>query len=379
MNSSNFLNQSMVHSNSSHIFTHYAFFTQASIIVLYIVYGIVFATGMIANLTILISMILHRQVQTRSIYLYTFNLAICDILILVFYIPTQMISIQDQLEWNMGEGMCKSVNIVLPVTLTCTIGILLAIACDRALGLLKPFGWKAHSLRRAKIAIPVIWFVSILINIPLLIYPKVDDTGPVIICTEGWPHHRDGELFWLGMFILAFCCPLVTLAATYVTMFGMIRKKSIRTNTTQETKMIKISVSLVAVFAVCTGFQHVFFFVTSSFFRANLSIEALHYLYVISNFFVTLQASVNPFIYGRLHEKCRCNKKRVTRFTSARAHLPVIRTRYMTGVDTVSFIQTQTKFRSMTLSTYEKNQNKDMIDLRKPLFELSSDKIKFND
>ena len=325
------IGKNLINTSVDHVHTN--FFSETSIIILDLTYITVFTIGMLANIVIFISMIIYRQ-MSRSIYLYTFNLAICDLLILLFYIPTQLVYIKDQLVWKMGEEVCKLVNIILPITLTCTIGTLLAIAFDRARGLLRPFDWKANSVKRAKLALPVIWLISIVINIPLLIYPRLESSSSVEFCSEGWPDFKDGEVFWVCIFGLVFCLPLVTMIATYIVMIYVIRKKiKIRFNQRHHKKMLKMCISLLVVFAICTGFQHFFFFVTSTFSGVQIPIKTLHYLYVVSNFFVSLQASINPFIYGSLHEKCTCRQRKGNNFRSGvTAH---IRSHYANGEETV--------------------------------------------
>lgn len=274
-------------------------FSSFLIITCHIVYSMVLVIGLFANTVTCLLMLSQRTIR-HSIHIYTFNLAVCDIILISFYIPTQMIFINDQLDWKMGLEMCKIVNLVLPVTLSCTIGTLVVIAFDRARGLISPFNWRADSVSMTKIALPIVWATSVLINIPLMIYPKVIRFDAVHVCSEGWKSMDIGERFWLSMFILTYAIPLFALMLAYSLMIIFMKRHKMTVDRKQDVQVIKMGISLLFVFALCTGFQHFFFFITSSFSSINLTHDKLSVLFVISNFFVTLQASINPFIYGNL-------------------------------------------------------------------------------
>ena len=74
-----------------------------------------------------------------------------DLTILFLYVPTQMEYLRAQLEWRMGEGMCRLVYIVLPVALLTSIITLVAITADRARGISQPLKYRTDSSRFAKV------------------------------------------------------------------------------------------------------------------------------------------------------------------------------------------------------------------------------------
>lgn len=280
-------------------------FSQVFVVFFNVLYITMFTTGVIANVVFIYN--ITRRAVRRTIHVYTLNLAVCDLFILLLYVPTQMVYIKDHLKWQMGRGMCKLVNIVLPVTLACTVFTLLAIALDRARDLLyvsrDTLKRVNYYVRRAILTLPVIWLVSITINLPLLILPKLEGVGDEKYCSEGWAESSHGEMFWICMFALLFCLPLVALFVIYL----LIVYKVGRSGCVQQRKTIRIGVTLVFVFAVCTGFQHLFFFVTWLNLNENMNANTLASLYVLSNFCVSLQAAINPFIYGWL--PCRRRKR----------------------------------------------------------------------
>ena len=278
-------------------------FSTPAVYISLILNGMVLLIGLVTNTITCISMFTRRPIR-QSVHIYTFNLALCDLVLLSFYIPTQMVFIKDQLDWKMGLDICRLVNVILPVTLSCTVGTMLAIAFDRARGLLRPFEWHSHaSVAMTKVTLPIIWLVSVLINMPLLIYPRVEKVGAQEVCMEGWDDYKQGEYFWIAMFVLTYAIPLIILIIAYALMFCYMKKHKRVVNRSQNAKVIRMGTSLLFVYAICNGFQHFFFFITSSFSIVRLSMENLSVLFIVANFFVSVQACVNPFLYGDITAK----------------------------------------------------------------------------
>ena len=192
-----------------------------------ILYVIVFVVGVTANLVNL-GLRLFTKSKGISIDVYTTNLSISDILILLVYVPTQIVYVKDHGEWRMGLLMCKMLNSLLPIALSCTICILLAIAGDRLWAVLRPMDWKVYSHRTSKRILPIIWVLSVAPNIPLIIYPKLiqgsDSSSQV--CSEGWSDMKDRNIFWTSMFVCAFCIPLIALLVFCVCMVYLQKKQA---------------------------------------------------------------------------------------------------------------------------------------------------------
>lgn len=284
------------------------YYTNISITIFNILYTIVLLVGIIGN-GFTTSIILLRRKVRRSIYIYTFNLVICDIVILAFYVPTQMKQIQNQLRWNMGEPLCKVVNVAISVPITCSIATLVSITIDRARALITPFQWRIESWKRAKYVLPVIWLLSTLVNMPLLILPRLqlyDDSSAY--CVEGWPKKIHGNMFWTAIFVINFGFPLVVIVATYLLILVTVRHERhqhfqrFRSNLHNifGSRMIKMVVGLIVVFFICSGCQHVVYFIFE-YSHINIENETIGLLFGVSNFLVSLQAALNPFLYCKLH------------------------------------------------------------------------------
>ena len=279
--------------------------TKVTLGFLHTVYVGILLVGLSGNL-LTCMVIKFRKSMRRSIHLYAFNLAICDLLILLFYVPTQMVYVENQLNWTLGIAICKVNNVILPVCLTSTSTTLLAITVDRARGLLQPFKWRSDSQRYAKVSIPVIWVFSFIVNIPLLVYPTVIlesfDVLTLKICYEIWPDPAIGLYYWIGNFIVNFAVPLLIIFVIHLIMVYTIGKDKNFHHRSHNRKMIKLTVGVVLTFSICTGSQHVYFFATTL--KPNIfsDLQQMSLVYCISNLVVSVQAAVNPIMYGTLRQ-----------------------------------------------------------------------------
>ncbi|XP_065657139.1 somatostatin receptor type 2 [Hydra vulgaris] len=264
-------------------------------------YVLVMCFGIFGNL-LTCSVILLKKSMRRSIHFYTFNLAVCDLIILFVYVPTQMVYIQNQLNWTMGFAMCKIAYLVLPVSLFSTIGTLLAITIDRTRGLIQPFKWRADSTRYSKFTILGVWIISLIVNIPLFIISeiKTNEEGD-LVCIETWPNALSGLIYWNFMFVLSFAIPLLIITVAHIVMIYIVVKETDSKHRKQNQRMISMLVALVLVFSICTGYQHVYFYMIEYFKdKMKLTEKTWALLFGSSNFVVSLQAALNPVIYGTL-------------------------------------------------------------------------------
>jgi len=268
-------------------------------IILFITLNVlVFLVGLFGNgLTLLL--IAKSKTMRRSIHLYTFNLCISDLFILLFFVPTQVVSLNDDLRWTIGVNMCRVSYIVIPTSLMTTIGTLLSISIDRARGLVKPFQWRACSRKTAKRLIPAIWISSVVVSSPLFFVVRLTDFGDgTNICAEEWPSQNVEFYYWLGCFVFSYAFPLLVIFIIQILLVYTIKfKVQNHAYRKQNRRMANMTVAIVVVFALCTGLQHMLFFMVH--FSVEMTKETFLTLYCTSSFVIILQAASNPFIYGK--------------------------------------------------------------------------------
>ena len=258
----------------------------------------IFIIGIIGNiLTILV--IASRKAMRRSIHYYTFNLCICDLTILLFFVPTQITTINDDLRWTNGINLCRVSYGVIPTGLVTTIATLLCISIDRAYGLLKPFKWRSSSRKSAKILITGTWTLSIILNLPLFFVIRLLPFGDgTFFCGEKWNPDYWHFYYWLASFILTYAIPLVCIFILQLVLVYTIKfKVKNRTFKKQNQRMANMTVAIVLVFTFCSGMQHIMFFL--SHFKVEMDKDTYLIVHCTGNLLVVLQAGINPFIYGK--------------------------------------------------------------------------------
>ena len=258
----------------------------------------VFLVGVFGNVLTLL-LIAKSTTMRRSIHLYTFNLCISDLFILLFFVPTQVVSLNDDLRWTIGADMCRVSYVVIPTSLMTTIGTLLSISVDRARGLVKPFQWRASSRKTAKRLIPALWIFAVLVSSPLFFVVRLTDFGDgTMICAEEWPSQRAKFYYWLSCFVFSYAVPLFIIFVIQVLLVYTIKfKVQNRAFRKQNKRMANMTVAIVVVFALCTGMQHILFFLVH--FSIEMTKGTFLALYCTSSFVIILQAASNPFIYGK--------------------------------------------------------------------------------
>ena len=121
----------------------------------------------------------------------------------------------------------------------------------------------------------------------------------VTLCSEGW-HNIDYEQgYWIAMFVISYLVPLLVIFVVHIIMLYVMIKDRNSEHREQNKRMIKMIIAVVSVFTVCTGVQHVYFFFST---YANLSDRTRTLFFITSNFFVSLQAALNPVIYGTFRQ-----------------------------------------------------------------------------
>ncbi|XP_057299809.1 C-C chemokine receptor type 2-like isoform X2 [Hydractinia symbiolongicarpus] len=214
-------------SNYTHGSAH-EFFSPSFIISVLFLYALLLAFGIIGNLLTLMVVVINKSMR-RSIHFYTFNLAVADSIILIFYIPTQMKVVFDQLLWNMGKNLCLVTSCIIPLCLSASIFTLIAISIDRYRGFKDPFKWRANSQRYAKFTIPFIWILSSSTAFPVIYYADLYADDDVSFCVEVWPSTKAELAYWSFIMSIQYIIPLIFIAAVHIYMaWGVAQRVSLQ-------------------------------------------------------------------------------------------------------------------------------------------------------
>lgn len=264
-------------------------------ITLLLLYGIVFVFGLLGNLMTCVAVITVRTMR-RSIHFYIFNLAVADLLLLFLYVPTQMVFVRDYMSWEMGKDMCVVAFGIICLCLTASIGTLVSISVDRYKGILRPFDWRAASTRNAKIVIPLIWLCSAGIAAPLSYHGNVgQNRDGSNVCYENWSI-RDMVIYWSTIMVVQYILPLIFITVVHLHMAFIVSRQKQQDINELHKRMIRMVIMLLFTYSICNGMQHINFYLSI---YMNVHTKWFgSYLFLFSNFAISLQAAINPLIYG---------------------------------------------------------------------------------
>ena len=266
------------------------------------IYILVFLFGTVGNL-LTCYIIISRKFMRRVIHIYTFNLAVSDLLVILIYIPVEMVRNESNLQWTMGTSMCKISYIVTPTSLISSVFTLVAITLDRHRGVTRPFKWRGDSTRQLWFSIPAIWLIAITCSAPLFHYSDTVLEKGKWYCVETWTSKFHDRLYWSTMFFVMVVAPLAIIIVANAHMICVMKRLSIVTNHSdreqhkQHRRMIRMVVALVLVYALCSSPQHVVYF-WFQFGNLEANKELSVHIFKAANLMVIFQSAINPVIYG---------------------------------------------------------------------------------
>ena len=188
---------------------------------------------MIGNLFI-IFVICFDKSKRKSTNLFIFNLAICDLAVLISCTCVQLLmSINNY--WLFGEFFCKLNSFLQMISVLASVLTLLMISCDRYIGILHPFKSKVYAKKRYYyLSIGLIWLISILISLPTYHYrnyherewldfiePMCDDSDWPIIFEKDENGciiravSQSKRIYYTSIIILLFFFPFLIMLVSY--------------------------------------------------------------------------------------------------------------------------------------------------------------------
>lgn len=289
--------------------------------ILRLAYSVIFILGTFGNVVVCIAILKRKGMQT-SCNMFTFNLAFHDLILVIVYVPTQMLVLENCYHWPLGGFMCYLAYITLPLSLSVSIGTLLAITADRYRAIVFPVKSRL-TYKTVMLIVAVIWLVSALTALPLILILKHSSPEPGIwICWEAWPTDKASEAYWVSMFVFQYLLPLCVIAVlagiTAYTLkknslpVGMetceqseVFRKTIRKRAKQTKRITNMLIALVVLYAVCMLPQHaVFTFWLRYRDRDNDSYtETESVLMIIANIFPIANSALNAIAYGTLNKE----------------------------------------------------------------------------
>ncbi|XP_018523885.1 neuropeptide FF receptor 1 like 2 [Lates calcarifer] len=191
-----------------------------------LVYFFIFLLCMVGNILVCLIVLENRRMRTVT-NLFILNLAISDLLVGIFCIPTTLV---DNLitGWPFSNTVCKMSGFVQGVSVSASVFTLVAIAVERFRCIVYPLQPKPTILV-AKAAIVLIWVLAVVIMCPAAVALTVekvpfhymvhnDDfnhTFPLYTCYENFDNPQMRKVYTAVLFAHIYLVPLTVITLMY--------------------------------------------------------------------------------------------------------------------------------------------------------------------
>ncbi|CAF0809715.1 unnamed protein product [Rotaria sordida] len=134
--------------------------------VLLIIYAIIFLIGLVGNIMTIIIIKCNTHLRTPT-NIYLLNLAVSDLMMLICNLPLEMIEIHFR-EWPLSIMFCTLRNICVEFFTCSSILTILAFSCERYFAIVHPIHFhQLNHFHRAQNVVIIIWFLSLIVSIPI--------------------------------------------------------------------------------------------------------------------------------------------------------------------------------------------------------------------
>ncbi|XP_005180165.3 RYamide receptor isoform X1 [Musca domestica] len=230
----------------------------------YLLYIPIFVFALLGNGTVCYIVQSTPRMRTVTNY-FIANLAMGDILMSLFCVPSSFISTFILGYWPFGIALCHFVNYSQAVSVLVSAYTLVAISIDRYIAIMWPLRPRITK-RYAKFIIVGIWFIALATALPIPIVSKLVQPGDWYelcgryICKEEWPTAEQNYYYTLALLTLQFIVPLSVLIFTYTRIAlavwgkrppGEAENSRDQRMARSKRKMIKMMVTVVIVFTMC--------------------------------------------------------------------------------------------------------------------------------
>ncbi|XP_051272139.1 probable G-protein coupled receptor 25 [Dicentrarchus labrax] len=278
---------------------------QGSEIFLPVVYYIIFFTGFLGNLFVISVVGGKGRRGGRLVDTFVVNLALAD-LIFVLTLPLWSHSASQNGKWMFGNELCKLSSYIIAVNRFSNIFFLTCMSVDRYLAVVKLMDSRyLRSSRCIRATCAAVWFFSLLLGIPSLVYRRVDESDEMPCCVED-----SSSTFFLGlslvMALLTFVFPVLIIVLCYGTIIMHLNKHCVAAANpraaARRRHSLKMVLSIIVAFVVSWLPYNVFkvIMICSQLSHAKLNCEAVSWLtngLQVSCCLAFLNSCVNPAIY----------------------------------------------------------------------------------
>ncbi|EDO50021.1 predicted protein, partial [Nematostella vectensis] len=253
--------------------------------------------GALGNLLVMLATRKRRMRNVTNQFIA--NLALADFTVCVITIPISLVY-TNLGHWPFRSWLCKTMPYLQGITVSASVGTLVAIASDRFIVIVFPTKRKFR-ISRTWITVVAIWLLSAAVAFPVHLYSEVTremgDGLNVTSCIEVWPSQDGRKTYALLLFLVLFLLPMTAISLMYAAIIYKLRTLHPTQEVTMRThkKLVRMLVVVIVTFAVCWIPYHVTFLYLDK--SDYITTEAMNAMVLFSQWLMYTNSCLNPIIY----------------------------------------------------------------------------------
>ncbi|XP_013777385.1 neuropeptides capa receptor-like [Limulus polyphemus] len=299
------------------------------------VYVVIFLSGMIGNTCTCLVISRNQYMQTAT-NCYLFNLAVADMLTLLFAMPLELYTLWHQYPWGLGNVICELRAIIPETTANASILTIVTFSVERYIAICHPICQQTKSkLSRAIRNIIIIWILSLAGAAPYglfnrINYLKDENKNPLLESAWcGFPFHepdKSWETLMVCSTFLFFVVPITLIIVLYARIaMTLYRSRKMhrctsegstscqeegeRTKIQSQKIAIRLLAAVVVAFIVCWApfhAQRLLFVFVSLYSKWTETLRKVnHYLFSLAGCFYYFNSTINPILYSVMSNRFR--------------------------------------------------------------------------
>ncbi|XP_069486745.1 neuropeptide FF receptor 2-like isoform X2 [Ambystoma mexicanum] len=290
-------------------------------------YLFIFLLCMLGNGLVCFIVLTSKHMRTVT-NLFILNLAISDLLVGIFCMPTTLL---DNIiaGWPFGSTVCTMSGMIQGISVSASVFTLVAIAVDRFRCIVYPFKQKL-TITTAILIIAVIWVLAIAIMCPTAVMSHVTEdryfrvilgyhnqTSPIYWCREDWPNPEMRRIYTTVLFANIYLAPLSLIVIMYARIGIALFKSSGPAGGKQgpenrhgvskkKQKVIKMLIIIASLFILSWLPLWTLMMLSDYANLTEVQSQVINiYIYPFAHWLAFCNSSVNPIIYGFFNENFR--------------------------------------------------------------------------
>ncbi|XP_050415907.1 cholecystokinin receptor type A [Patella vulgata] len=181
-------------------------------------YLIIFLLGVVGNVLVIVTLIQNQKMRTVT-NVFLFNLALSDLLLVVFCMPFTLIPVIMQ-NFIFGEIMCILIRYLQGVSVAVSCFTLVAISLERYFAICRPLRSRQwQTLSHSYKVIVVCWVLAFALMWPIAAYQRLKTPGYGIYrCQEDWASIEWEKFYTIFLDCMLLVVPVIIMSFAY----GMI-------------------------------------------------------------------------------------------------------------------------------------------------------------